>query len=1229
MSFGGVDADGAGGQSATQTVTLTDTGQLPILVSQNGITLATGTQFKVTSIVSSTQGTVNLASGPATIAAGSAESWTLTLIFDPSSYGALTDTLRIASNDPVNPTTSIALAGTGLNQPDLNLSGTSLSFPATLDDGSGGRTSTMTFVIKDVGTQVLVVAKNGLSLLAGAQSQFKIVSIVSSTQGAINLASASASLAAEGAETWTVTVASDPHSGQTTSTFSDTLQIASNDPVKPTTSVALLGQGFVPTIQAGSPAEAIHVSADRPYRISWTDTDPDGEGTISLFYSTGANPAGSLTPIATGLATTGASYDDWQVPTSLVGGTYYIFTRIDDGSVYSIGLAPGSLAVDSANTDRITSAPVVDQPSYTLTYVYKGAVITGQYSLVPGDNTLYAVTAGVTHEYHVTLVPSLVDNQSATYDALGDVKSTTDADGQTTTYTYDSLSRITNVFYPDGSTVAYTYDAASNITSMHDSTGWQFYGYDVLDRLTTVVYSTSGNIGDPTNLTISYQYDADNRLIEETYPSGEQVEYGYDNGGRLTSVTQVNAGQPNLVTTYTYNAATGLLATETLPNNIEALYSYDSSGNLIDLFYQQLSKSALIEEFQYTVDASGRRTMMVDTTSSGSTAQAYVYDDFGQLVQVTYSNNATITSADEVVDYTYDADGNRLTETTYPNGLAGGASQVLNYSYGYEDELLRVTNQNGVIVDEYSYDWRGNVVEDVTPTGTTLYTYDSQNNLVSVADGTNTIEYAYDGAGRRISETVNGVTTRYVVDPASTNNGTIEELNASGEVSASYVYGNGLIDGVLPGGSTAAFYLDNVLGSVGAITNASGTDIGNYTYDAFGQIETSPANSTNQFGFAGQQYDSVTGLIDSGARQYDPATGRFDAQDPLGPGESANLYTYAAADPVNLVDPTGLAPFTTDELNTLTNPNANVIFFAGINQDVNGARLTLSQAGLTPSEIDNITIVVGYHAGATGYPLAIGTLIQAAQAEYYKISGNVPQNLQIVQGSKQLTLQDIENQEYTTGLGFSGGGPIMANLIKSGTISVDYAATYESIVNGDNGMTEINGPISHNSTAIGTFVSGVGGLGTTNLNFDDDGIPATPSTPATQTPDDGIDGQVGDFPSPIESDPGGVLIDQAATLVNQNLKDITGAPTTPPPSNSSSWATPARPRSKTSTSATSTRPSRRSTARPCLPTSRSIPRPRWPRPRLIWETGPASSRRARPPRSTFTTTPIRSTRPTT
>jgi hypothetical protein len=45
-----------------------------------------------------------------------------------------------------------------------------------------------------------------------------------------------------------------------------------------------------------------------------------------------------------------------------------------------------------------------------------------------------------------------------------------------------------------------------------------------------------------------------------------------------------------------------------------------------------------------------------------------------------------------------------------------------------------------------------------------------------------------------------------------------------------------------------------------------------------------------------------------GARDYDPTTGRWTAPDPIGfDGGDANLYRYAAGDPVNGLDPTGLA----------------------------------------------------------------------------------------------------------------------------------------------------------------------------------------------------------------------------------------------------------------------------------------------------------------------------------
>ena len=526
--------------------------------------------------------------------------------------------------------------------------------------------------------------------------------------------------------------------------------------------------------------------------------------------------------------------------------------------------------------------------------------------LTMGQNVLYPVAAGATHEYHITLVPTLVDSDSTGYDDLGNVTSTTDSDGLATQYTYDQLSRVTHIAYPDGSTVDYTYDAASNLLTMHDSTGWQLYGYDVLDRLTSVTYSPTNSTSDPAASTIAYGYDLDNRLTSLTYPSGEVVLYGYDNFSKLTSVTDTPPGQASLITAYTYNSTTGMLATETRPDNTQTVYGYDSNGNLIDILNRTTSTQALILEYHYTLDAAGRQTQVVMTTPTGATAQAYVYDDMGRLSQVTYSNTGTIGPTNKVVQYTYDGNGNRLTETTYANGISGGATQTLTYTYGSSDELLTVTDQNGVVQDSYSYDWRGNQVEVVTPTKTTLYGYDDRNLLVNVSDGTNFTTYEYDGAGRRISQTVNGVTTRFVVDPSNADYQTLEELTASGTVSASYTFGLDRISGILPGQTTATYYLTDALGSVGGLANSAGALLGNYTYDAFGQILTSPASVNNPYTFVGERLDQATGLIDLRAREYDPIAGRFTSKDPAGIASGLNSYSYAGNDPINCVDPLGM-----------------------------------------------------------------------------------------------------------------------------------------------------------------------------------------------------------------------------------------------------------------------------------------------------------------------------------
>jgi RHS repeat-associated protein len=52
----------------------------------------------------------------------------------------------------------------------------------------------------------------------------------------------------------------------------------------------------------------------------------------------------------------------------------------------------------------------------------------------------------------------------------------------------------------------------------------------------------------------------------------------------------------------------------------------------------------------------------------------------------------------------------------------------------------------------------------------------------------------------------------------------------------------------------------------------------------------------------------ATGLLYRRARSYDPATGRFTQEDPIGLAGGLNLYGFADSDPINFSDPFGLCP---------------------------------------------------------------------------------------------------------------------------------------------------------------------------------------------------------------------------------------------------------------------------------------------------------------------------------
>jgi len=104
-------------------------------------------------------------------------------------------------------------------------------------------------------------------------------------------------------------------------------------------------------------------------------------------------------------------------------------------------------------------------------------------------------------------------------------------------------------------------------------------------------------------------------------------------------------------------------------------------------------------------------------------------------------------------------------------------------------------------------------------------------------------------------------------------------------------------------GTTHAYYLTDALGSVLALVDTTGTIGASYTYDPYGITTTSGSlASSNPWRYT-SGYQDPTGLYHLNARYYDPSLGRFTQLDPSGVSTG---YAYAAADPIDNSDPTGL-----------------------------------------------------------------------------------------------------------------------------------------------------------------------------------------------------------------------------------------------------------------------------------------------------------------------------------
>ena len=538
-------------------------------------------------------------------------------------------------------------------------------------------------------------------------------------------------------------------------------------------------------------------------------------------------------------------------------------------------------------------------------------------------------TAGPAAAYLSSISDALGRQIGFVYDAAGRAVQQTLPGSRTILYGYDAAGNVTSLTPPGRPAYTFTYAADGQLTSIippaAPGSAPTVYGYDNLGRVNQITQPDGQVVGlsydlngRPSQLTegsrtinITYQ-TASGNMQSLIGPAGEEVDYTYDGSLPLsqtwsgpvagttsrtldnalrTASRSVNGSSVNLTydqdslltavgdLTLTRDSNHGLV-TGTTHSNVTDTRTYTSFGELNQ--YTASTAATTVFGVQYTRDQLGRISAKTEAIGGATDTYTYTYDAAGRLAAIQKNGATTHT-------YTYDANGNRVTA----NGIAA--------TYDNQDRLLQFGT------DTFVYTPNGFLQTKTTAVGTTSYSYDAIGNLLSVALPGRQIDYLADGLNERIGKKVGGTLVKaWLYDELRR---VAAELDGTGALVSRFVYGtrSNVPDYVVKGGAEYRIISDH-LGSVRLVVRSSDGSIAQrLDYDPFGVVTNDTSPGFQPFGFAGGLYDSDTGMVRFGARDYDSATGRWTTQDPaLFGGGDTNLYAYVLSDPINRFDSNGL-----------------------------------------------------------------------------------------------------------------------------------------------------------------------------------------------------------------------------------------------------------------------------------------------------------------------------------
>ena len=486
-------------------------------------------------------------------------------------------------------------------------------------------------------------------------------------------------------------------------------------------------------------------------------------------------------------------------------------------------------------------------------------------------------------------------------DAAGRVRERVDADGSALFYTYDVMGRLTRIEHlPAGGGARSTvreifYDVDpeqpsagrfldGRIALVREAGNSVRYSYNRAGKTVSEETAAAG-----VSLRAGREYDLQGRLIAVVYPDGRRVSYALSESGSVREITGVATG-------VTYGADGNLLGYQ-LANGVDVGLPRDPVSFRLNEVFARRGASTL-RRIQYTYDAIGNITGMLDEMPSDREFQTFTYDGLHRISSFAVRRNNAAGAVLRAGAYAYDSEGNlnRFEE-----------QQALTLAYGDAAHPGRATSlvtAGGATPLGYNARAHISAMGDLS-----AIEYDPLDRISRVvkSDGAE-IRFAYDPQSRRILKEVtrNGVTTRvhYVAG--------LYERHPAHSIRNIYLGTSVIASEKVAGAVNTVYYLSDHHGTILLAADAAGAIIQNQRYSPFGSALNSSVDLDR---YLSRERDTETGLLHLGARYYAPAMGRFVSADwwvlenpnkPARMPQGYNVYSYALNNPLVFKDPSGM-----------------------------------------------------------------------------------------------------------------------------------------------------------------------------------------------------------------------------------------------------------------------------------------------------------------------------------